>query len=593
MFTQQGSITYRDALKDQWVGLTLVFMFSGMVNILMLTGSIYMLQVYDRVLTSGSIVTLIGLFTIVLILYVFLGTFDFLRQRMLSRISVRLDLRLGKHSFRSWLKSESKSSTQDAEPLQRLGALRQFLASPAAVSLCDLPFVPIFVVVMFMIHHWLGAMILIGAGLAVLVALVGRLLTSDWQEQASQESRALQSFTEQTHRSCEAIAAMRMQEQISDRWVDMQKSCLALQQRATNPAEIISTVSKTLRLGLQSAILTVGAVLVLQDQISAGMIIASSILSNRALAPIDQVISQWRVIGQALNAHRVLRAFFDAPKSYAAPIDLPPLSGDLTVVSLTKYAPRIGINPANPLMMNVTFELQAGDGLGVIGKSAAGKSVLARLLVGAWTPDRGMVRLGGSTLDKWPPDIAGRAIGYLPQNMAILPGTIRQNIARFCSHATDLEVIAAAKLAGIHDFILDLPNEYASNVEGLASTPLSGGQIQLIGLARAILFSPKLVVLDEPNANLDGEGDVALERAIHALRAAGSIVIVMAHRPSAVAGMNKIMVMEQGRIVRFDKKETILGPSHPSSIITAVRKLDERPLTVQDTHHPSARRSLS
>ncbi len=362
-------------------------------------------------------------------------------------------------------------------------------------------------------------------------------------------------------RNAEVISAMGMQQNLGDHWHKMQLSNLAVQQRTASMSEILASFSKTFRVLLQSSILTVGAVLVLKDQISAGMIIASSILSGRALAPIDQVIGQWRSVSQTTLAHKTLARFFDAVHPKSDFIELPKPTGHITVKSLTKLSLDQGAGRQEMLLNNINFTLCPGDGLGVIGKSAAGKSILARLLVGAWQPDRGDVQIDGAAFDKWPKATIGKFIGYLPQTVTLLPGTISQNIGRFDPDATDADIIEAAQFAKVHDLILRLPDGYATQVGGAFGTRLSGGQIQRIALARAVLLKPVLVVLDEPNAHLDGAGDDALEAVIKDLRAAGCTVIVMAHRPSAIGAVNKIMVLDQGRMIQFDTKENVLGVS--------------------------------
>ncbi|EEB82653.1 heme acquisition ABC transporter HasD, ATP binding protein [Roseobacter sp. GAI101] len=580
------SNTYLDALKDQRTGFAMVFILSGLVNVLMLTGSVYMLQVYDRVLSSGSMVTLAGLFTIVVILYLFLGLFDFLRQRLLSRIAIRLDVALGKPSYKSWVQSGLPPQSASPEPLRQLSMLRQFLSGPTAVSLFDLPFVPIFLAALFLVHPWLGMMVLAGACVAGIAAILGRVLTRKWQEQAAIQNNTLQEFSRHSRQSAEVLTAMHMHDNLGNHWKTMHETRLALHQNASNPSEVISAFSKTFRLLLQSAILSVGAVLVMQNQISAGMIIASSVLSSRALAPIDQVIGQWRAIGTAVAANRILRDFFAQIGADPQLVEFPEPTGRIAVKSLSKFSPQRGTQMRKALLQSISFDLAPGDGLGVIGKSAAGKSMLARVLVGAWQPDQGEVQLDGASLTKWQDGILGRAIGYLPQRIDLLPGSISQNIARFDPAASDADVIAAAQLAGVHDLINALPDGYASQVGGASGTPLSGGQVQRIGLARAVLFCPKLLVLDEPNAHLDGDGDDALDAAIMKLRTAGSTVIVMAHRPSAISAMNKIMILENGRMVRFDTKEAVLGGANVAPMVRTTGPTPIKPNGARPPLHP-------
>jgi ATP-binding cassette subfamily C protein len=560
---------YIDALKQQKSAFLAVFIFSGLVNVLMLTGSVYMLQVYDRVLSSGSVPTLIGLFSIVVVLYAFFGMFDFLRQRLLSRIALRLNASFGTETFDAWIKSGlSNGQPGDQatpQPIRQLGLLRQFISSPTATSLFDLPFVPIFLGAMFLIHFWLGIMVVAGALVASAIALLGRFLTKQQINESMGQEGALHAFSEQSHLNAETIIAMGMQSNVTKSWHKMQLSSLATHQLISNPTEYLASISKTFRLLLQSAILTAGAFLVLQNQISAGMIIASSILSGRALAPIDQIIGQWRAIGRAVSAHRILRDFFadhSAPPAYT---DLPAPTGRISLSGITKFALGTKGKPSATLLSSVQFDLEPGDGLGVVGKSGSGKSTLARVLVGAWKADRGELRLDGATMDQWDPAVLGKSIGYLPQKVDLLPGSISANIARFAPDANDRDVITAAKLTGVHDMILKLPEGYATLVGGPGGTTLSGGQIQRLGLARAVYCLPRIVVLDEPNSNLDTEGDDALGQAIKGLREAGTTVIVMAHRPSAIAAVNKIMILHEGRVARIDTKENIMGGSKEAS----------------------------
>lgn len=558
----KASNKYAIALRRQKAGFAVIVLFSGLISILMLTGSIYLLQVYDRVLSSGSIITLVGLFSIVVVLYLFYGLFDLLRQRMLSRIGTRLEFDLGRDSFVAQLQACQSRENIKVDPLGQLSVLNQFLSGPSASSLFDVPFVPLFLGVLFIVHPVLGLIVVGGAMAAALSGVLAGVIARRWQDRRTQDATVQSEFSTEAMRNSETVLAMGMQGCLADHWRSMQIKNLGTQQRSARGTEILASFSKTFRVLLQSTILTVGAVLVLNDQITPGMIIASSVLSGRVLAPIDQAISQWRSIAKTLFAHRSLHDFFENTPDRESTIDLPKPAGRITVTSLTKFSDNAAHTQQELLLQSVSFNLEPGDGLGVIGKSASGKSVLARLLVGAWKPDRGEVQIDGAAFDKWPAGAIGRHIGYLPQSVILLPGTIGQNIARFDPLATDADIIAAAKLARVHDLILRLPNGYATMVGGRSGTPLSGGQIQRIGLARAVIFSPALVVLDEPNANLDGAGDDALENAISDLRAAGSTVIVMAHRPSAIAAVNKILVLDQGRMTRFDTKENVMGTAN-------------------------------
>lgn len=558
--------TYTQALRGLRPAIGGVLAFSAVINVLMLTGSVYMLQVYDRVLSSGSVPTLLGLFAIVVVLYSFLGLYDFLRARLLSRAALTLDQQAGPAAFGAWMRAGLADNTgdsagpRDAQPLRDLDTVRGFVSGPAVTALFDLPFVPLFLLVLFIIHPWLGWLTVAGAGVGGIIALCNRAVTQTAIRRAAALDGADRDFVDKSHRTAETTLAMGMQAAVTDRWRSLHDSALASGQTGSDPSEMLAAASRAFRMLLQSAMLTLGAYLVLRNEISGGMIIASSILSGRALAPVDQLIGQWRAIGRSMAAHRRLQAVFAATPAAPDWITLPDPTGAISVTRLTKLGPaRPGIEPAR-ILSDVGFALEPGDGLGVIGNSASGKSTLARLLVGAGRADAGEIRLDGATLDQWDPVRLGRSIGYLPQTLEMLPGTVRDTIARFDPEATDAAVIAAARLTGVHEMILNLPQGYATWL-GLpgAAQPLSGGQMQRLGLARAVFGMPALVVLDEPNSNLDMAGDAALTRTIAALREAGSVVIVMAHRPSALAAVNKLLILEAGKVALFGDKETVLA----------------------------------
>lgn len=560
---------YRAALRRLRPGFLAAAAFSAVISLLMLTGSIYMLQVYDRVLASGSVPTLMGLFAIVVVLFLFLGFYDFLRMRLLSRLALRLDADLGAPAFGRWLQSGvAGQAGTDAAPLRDLDTVRAAIAGPAMTALFDLPWVPLYLGVLFILHPWLGWLTVGGAGIVAVLAWVGHRLTQGTLAQSMTEEAAVRDFSDKGRRNAEMIFAMGMTGHITARWRQLQGLMLTSTQKAGDPAEMLAAASRSFRMLMQSAMLTLGAFLVIRGEISGGMIIASSILSGRALGPIDQVIGQWRTVGRGLAAHRRLCSAFANETQIAATVALPAPTGRITVSNLIKRpAGQSGARNEALILDNVSFALEPGDGLGVIGTSASGKSTLARLLVGAWAVDGGEIRLDGATPDQWIPEDLGRHIGYLPQQIDLLPGTIRDNIARFDPTITDEAVMAAAQMAGVHAMILRLPQGYGTRA-GLANetVPLSGGQVQRIGLARALCGSPKIVVLDEPNSNLDAAGDAALTDALTALRKAGASVVVMAHRPSALLAMNKLLVLDAGKVAHF-------GPK--SEVLAALQKLGE------------------
>lgn len=553
---------YRQAIAAARPALVGVVVISAVINLLMLTGSIYMLQIYDRVLPGGSVPTLVVLFGIVVVLFAFLGFYDFLRARVLSRVALRIDERLGGPAFRTWLHSGLPGGGQrggETEIMRDLDTVRGFLSGPAVPSMADLLFVPLFLGVLFLIHPWLGLLTIAGAGIGGILALINRAMTRKAIAQGAGCDMAERNFAERSHRSAETIQAMGMQANILACWQGLHRATLASGQAGSDPSEALAASSRAFRMLLQSAILSLGALLVIRGEISAGMIIASSILSGRALAPVDQLIGQWRTTGRAGAAHRRLRATFDAAAPEPKRISLPDPTGQITASGLTKLGQAAPGKERPRILDGIDFALEPGDAMGVIGNSASGKSTLARLLVGAGEGDSGEIRLDGATPDQWDPRQLGRRIGYLPQVLEMLPGTIGENIARFDPEAKDADVIAAATLTGIHEMILKLPEGYATQLCDPQSPPiLSGGQMQRLGLARAVYGLPRIVVLDEPNANLDMGGDMALTRTIAALRAARSTVIVMAHRPSALEAVNKLMILDAGRVSAFGDCEDVL-----------------------------------
>ena len=549
---------YRRALREMKQTFIQVGLFSAAINILMLTGPLYMLQVYDRVLSSGSVATLEGLFIIVVVLYSFLGIYEFLRARLLSRAGYRLDVQLGNKAFDFWMYLGATQDRSGDNPLRDLDVIRGFVASPAIMGLFDLPWIPFFLAIVFFIHPWLGYLTLAGALVVAVAAYLNQLVTRNAIAQAVGIDSGERSFIEKSRRNAEVVAALGMQRRIVDRWRDTHDRSLAYFQLSGERSEGFSAFSKAFRLLLQSMLLTVGAYLAIKQEVSAGAIIATSIIAGRALSPVDQVIGQWKSIGRVLQAHRSLLATMDRMPPDQRHIILPDPKGNIQVTNLSKYAPAgaPGV-PRLKILSQLNFTLAPGDGLGVIGNSAAGKSSLAKVLVGAWRPESGEIRLDGATLDQWHPEDLGRHIGYLPQTLEMLPGTIAENIARFNPQMQDKMIIEAAQIAGVHEMILALPGGYSTPI-GMAGQPLSGGQIQRLGLARAIYGIPRLIVLDEPNSNLDGGGDDALSAAILTLRARGSVVVVMAHRPSVIHAVNKVMILHKGAIAHFGNKEEII-----------------------------------
>lgn len=549
-----GRQAYPVALRSIRPGLFGAAGVSAILNILMLTGSIYMLQVYDRVLASGSVPTLVGLFTVVVILYGFMATYDAARARILSRCGLRLDAELGAAGFRAVLGAPTGVDAQ--QPLRDIETMRGFFSGPVVGTLCDLPFVPLYLGVLFIVHPWLGWLTIGGAVIAAVLAWVSQKLAGQ-----GQTGLAERQLTEAAARQAETVLAMGMTEALSQRWRALRDRALARGQIGQERVEMLAAISRTFRLFLQSAILTLGAYLVIMGDMSGGMIIAASILSGRALGPIDQIIGQWKALARAREAHqRLMQATNLQSAEPVKELDLPCLRGDIQLNGVTRLATAApGAEPAK-VLHDVSLTLVPGDVLAVLGPSGSGKSTLARLLVGAIRPDSGTVRLDGATIDQWDAAQLGSWIGYLPQQVEMMPGTVRENIARFNPLMTDTAVIDAARLVGIHEMILGLPEGYSTVVGTPGTTALlSGGQMQRLGLARALCGKPAFVVLDEPNANLDQAGDAALAAAIAILREARSTVVVMTHRPDILTEANKLLYLRNGKVALFGPKADIVA----------------------------------
>lgn len=558
-------------------GLWIVAGLSAIISVLMLAGSIYMLQVYDRVLSSGSVPTLMVLFGLVVLVYGFLALYDGLRMRLLSRLSLQLDAALAGPAFRADLLARQQGRATQAS--MDLDLVRHTFAGPAMLALFDLPFTMVFVAVLFIIHPLLGLLTLAGMALAAFLALLNGMVLNRPMQEAQHLELPQRMLAESVLASASSVAALGMRKSSTLRWLELHHDRLAVLQKGQEPSEVLGAASRALRMLLQAALLTAAAWLVLQSAITVGAIIAASILSGRALAPVDQLIGQWRNIVQARAADRRLRATeWDMTQPQTA---LPQLTGAIEVENLTRMGQAAPGEDAAPVLDKVSFQLAPGEGLGIIGPSGSGKSTLARLIVGAIAPDSGRIRFDGATAAQWDPDALGRQIGYLPQRIDLLPGTVRDNIARFDPGATDEAVLQAAKDAGVHEMILHLPKGYDTPLVP-GEMPLSGGQVQRIGLARALYGNPRILVLDEPNAHLDNLGEAALARALAARRKAGVSVIVCAHRLGALMAVERLMVLEEGRVTQDGPRELVLAAlrsraGQPSAAPSATPSAAPRP----------------
>ncbi len=529
--------------------------FSFFINLLMLTGPLYMLQVYDRVLISRSMSTLLALSILMAVLYVFMGVLELCRSRVLTRLATDFEKDLGEKTYKSWLKRGlSVKPGDEHSPMKDLFSLKQFLSGNGPSSFFDLPWIFVYVGVIFLLHWTLGVIALLGTAALIIFAIYNEIVTREPLQESMRVRRKEVNLTEQTHRNADVIQAMGMGRHMREKWAKLHDKRALEMLSSTDRAGSTTATTKAFRMFLQSAILGAGGALAIQQIVTPGAMIAGSIILGRAMAPVQGAISQWRGFNAAKAAYKRLNVFLEAGVDEGETTRLPAPQGFLSVENMVAGPP--GATQATLLGLN--FKLPPGSGLGVIGPSASGKSTLARLLTGIWIAQKGTVRLDGASFDQWDPDELGPYIGYLPQKVELLDGTIRQNIARFNPDASDADVVAAAQLAGVHELILRFKEGYDSHI-GEGGIVLSGGQIQRLALARAVFGRPVLVVLDEPNASLDAEGDIALTRAISALRQAGTSVVVMAHRPSAIAAVDKLLVLRSGKQVAFGPKAEVLA----------------------------------
>ncbi|MBK5958804.1 type I secretion system permease/ATPase [Rhodoplanes elegans] len=532
-----------------------VCILSGIVNLLALTGPFFMLEVYDRVLPGRSLPTLAGLALIAGLLYSFFGLLDVLRMRLLTRIGMSLDQSVRAATFDLlWRVPLSRGRPEvPQQPLRDLNQVRGFLSGVGPTAIFDLPWLPLYVGLCFVFHPLIGAAALVSAltliGVMILTEALVRRPVSDAGAIAAARNR----LTEAAVRNAEVMQAMAIAPRLRSLFSASSADLLAAQRRSSDIGNGMSALSKVLRLVVQSAVLGVGAVLVVRQEATAGIMIASSILCARALAPVELALANWRSFLAARQSWRRLDAALRQMTATPASTMLPEPSRTLSVESLTVVPP----GAQRPVLHGASFRVSAGSALGVIGPSASGKSSLARALVGSWAPAAGRVALDGAALPQWPCEQLGRVIGYLPQDVELFSGTIGENVSRFDPDADPAAIVAACRAAGAHDMIVSRLGGYDSDIGDFGVT-LSAGQRQRIGLARALYGDPFLVVLDEPNSNLDSDGEEALTHAIMAVRSRGGIVVVVAHRPSALRAVDLVLMLADGRIQSFGPKDTIL-----------------------------------
>ncbi|WP_340107501.1 type I secretion system permease/ATPase [Pikeienuella sp. HZG-20] len=532
-----------------------VGVFSAFVNILMLTGPLFMLQVYDRVLASNSEATLVALFGLVTALFLFMGLLDYARTRVLARAGARFQDLLDKRVFDAVLRravapserSRPQSGLRDLETIQRV------LSSPAPFAIFDMPWAPIFIVVIFIFHWQLGVLAIVGGALLLGITILNEWASRKPMAESQRASAQSEAFSEALRREGETVQALGMRGAALGKWRKHRELALDSSVRASDSTGSYATTSKTLRFFLQSAMLALGAWLAIQHIITPGMMIAGSILLGRALSPVEQAIGQWSNIQRAKDSWNNLSDLLARTPAQRPRTPLPAPKGRIDVQNLSIVAP----GEREPTLRGVNFSIEPGSALGVIGPSASGKSTLARALVNIWRPAQGVIRLDGAALDQFDDDTLGRHMGYLPQDVSLFEATVAENIARLDDEMDPEAVVLAAKRAGAHDMILHLPNGYDTPA-GPSGGRLSGGQRQRIALARALYRDPAVLVLDEPNSNLDAEGEQALVTAIIEAKKRGRTVIIMAHRPSAIAACDLLLMVERGQPRAFGPKNDVL-----------------------------------
>lgn len=534
------------ALHHCYGVLSSVAVFSGVMNILALTGSFYMLQVYDRVIPSRSVPTLVGLSILMVGLYISVGALDLIRMRVMARVGHKINDELQHSVFDAvqTLPLRIRQESDGLQPLRDLDQIRTFSSGMGPAAFFDLPWIPVYLAAVFLLHPTLGLFALFGALTLIGLTLLTELMSSKHIKTAAKSGQQRLAFGEAARRNAEVIRAMGVGARMRRRWEEISAEHLLNHVKASDTTGGLGVVTKTSRMLIQSGMLGLGAYLVIEGEVTSGAIIAGSIIAWRALAPIDLIVAHWRGFVLARQSfHRLVRLFQLVSQDKPSELDLPEPRKSLVVDSLTVAPP----GEVRPVLQGIQFSLVAGDGLGIVGPSASGKTALARALVGVWLPMGGSVRLDGAALDQWPIESLGRHIGYLPQDIELTAGHVAENIARFDPDATSEAIVDAAKAAGIHEMIVHLPNGYQTQI-GECGHHLSAGQRQLVGLARALYGDPFFVVLDEPNSNLDAAGDRALSDAIASVRKRGGIVVVITHRTSAIAGLNKLLALAHGRI---------------------------------------------
>ncbi|GLR45429.1 type I secretion system permease/ATPase [Mesorhizobium amorphae] len=526
--------------------------FSLAINLLYLASPLYMLQIYDRVVTSGSATTLVMLTIALLAAFLALAGLDLMRATILTRASVRLDRLLSAKIVAASVETAQSGSSQ-SQPVRDFDTFRQVITGMGINALFDLPWSPIYIAIIFLLHPWLGFFALGSSLLLIAMAVINEYLVRAPLKQANDLATANYNFTEMSLRNSEVIRAMGMIDGLIRRWGRDRSLALRRQTQASDRAALMSGVIRFLRLTMQSLILGLGAYLVIERQTTAGSMFAASILLGKGLQPVEQIVGLWRNLVLARAALTRVHKLIDGGAQSERSFNLPKPTGKISVEQVSFAIP----SQQKVLLRDVSFRLEAGEALGIVGPSGAGKSTLARHLAGVMQPSRGTVRLDGADLSHWGRDALGDHIGYLPQDIELFSDTVAANIGRFKTNV-DQEVIEAARLAGVHDMIIRLPQGYETQI-GEGGAVLSGGYRQRIALARAVFGTPNLIVLDEPSSNLDADGDRALSECAIELKRRGSTVIIVSHRPSTLANVDKILLLRDGAVEAFGMRNEIVA----------------------------------
>lgn len=543
-----------DALENCRHSLLWACFFSLFINLLMLTPALYMLQVYDRVIASGSEATLLVMTLLVVFFFCIMGALEWVRSRVLVRLGNRFDMQLHDrlHGNMFW-RDLNLPGGHGAWPLDDLATLRQALAGGGLLIFFDAVWVPIYLIVLTLFHPWFGSFAAVAGVLLLALAVINEKVTRQLLDDASRDQAESRELAASNLRNAEVLHAMGMLAGIRRRWARKHRRYLSQQSKASDRAGLLFSLTRTLRLAAQSLILGLGALLVLNEQITPGMMIAGSLLMGRALAPIDQAIGSWKSVVAARAAYRRLEALFQEVPDDEERMALPPPRGALAVKSVSAGPP----SQERPVIRGVNIAIAAGEHVGIIGASAAGKSTLARVLLGIWPARHGSVRLDGAEIAQWQRESLGPYLGYLPQDIELFEGSVGDNIARFEALDAD-KVVVAAKRAGVHEMILHLPEGYDTLLTPKGGV-LSAGQRQRIGLARALYNDPSLVVLDEPNSNLDHQGEKALTTAMQELKREGVTLLVISHRTGVLKEVDSLLLMEQGQVRLFGPRERVLA----------------------------------